>query len=140
MSDTKTAVPVLKHFAVWYGPQWDNIFDCRIESRDPAFYEMDPWADYFRFYDRLELDWELNGEIIKLRSEQFNFSPFYIPGGQELTEEERDAAFGEQGTWRAWASQRDQHMLVRTRHRASVLLPYGEVELLPAASSQETHG
>lgn len=32
----KAAVPVRKHYAVWYGPICDDIFDCPLDERDPA--------------------------------------------------------------------------------------------------------
>lgn len=98
-TDIRTETPVRRHYAVWHGPRWNFIDECRIAERDPAKYIMDPSADYFRFYDRFELDWEVDGQITKLRSDQFNFSPFYLPGGQFLTDEERAAAFN--GAWRS---------------------------------------
>lgn len=133
-TETKTAMPVRKHYAVWYGPHWDGIFDCPVEERDPAKYVMEPMADYFRFYDRLELNWEVGGEAIKLRSEQFSFSPFYVPGGRLLTDEEREAAFN--GEWRSIASQRDEYVMCRTRYRREAPLFRAEIEFLPAPDPQ----
>jgi hypothetical protein len=129
-TDTQTAVPVRKHYAVWYGPTWDDIYDCPVDSREPGEYTMDPAADHFRFYDRLELEWEIDGETILLRSEPFNHSPYYVPGGSLLTDEERDEAFA--GPFKPYAGQRDSYVLFRTRHRALAGQYKAEVEFLPA--------
>jgi hypothetical protein len=95
---------------------------------------MEAEADHFRFYDCLELEWEVDGQVIKLRSEPFNHSPYYVPGGRLLTDEERDAAFS--GDWRAIASQRDGYVMFRTRYRRAVPLFRAEVEFLPAQDPQ----
>lgn len=95
---------------------------------------MEQAADYFRFYDRLELDWETGGEVINLRSKPFNHSPYYVPGGRLLTEEERDAAFD--GEWRSIAGQRVDYVMLQTRYRRIVPLFRAEFVLLPPQDPQ----
>ena len=124
-----TAVPVLKHYVVWYGAHWNDIYDNPVESRDPAKYIMHEHADHFRIYDRLELEWEHEGDIIKLRSDQFNFSPFYVPGGQLLTDEERTEAFATD--LRPYAIQQNDYTVFRTRHRDAVPVYLAVVEFPP---------
>ena len=128
---TLTAVPVRKHYAVWYGPVASDIYDCPVEDRDPTHYEMDDAADFFRFYDRMELDWEVDGKVIKLRSEPFNHSAFYVPEGRLLEGKEREDAF--LGPLR-WAShQQEKYYVVKTRWRPAVEIykSQGEVVVLP---------
>ncbi len=129
-TETRTAVPVLRHYAVWYGPTWDDIFDCPVENRDPGEYAMEEAADHFRFYDRLELEWEVDGVVILLRSEPFNHSPFYVPGGRLSTDEERDVAFAT--SLKPYASQRDDYVVFCTRYRRDILRYKAEVVFLPA--------
>lgn len=133
MGGTTTAAtpttPVLKHYAVWYGPRFDDIYDCPVESRDPHQYTMPLEADYFRFYDRLEQETELDGRIVKLRSEPFNHSAYYVPGGCLLTDEEKDTAFAT--SLRPYASDRGSYVVFHTRYRQAVLLYEAEVEFLP---------
>jgi len=130
------AVPVLKHYVVWYGPVWDDIFDCPVESRDPEAYELGEEADCFRIYDRLELEWEHEGEVIKLRSTEFNYSPLYVPGGEVVTGGQRKALFAPGGCLSHYGTP-DRIEVVRTRYRSAV--PFSrpcEVHILPAIASK----
>lgn len=129
---TPEAVPAVKHYVVWYGPVFDDIYDCPVDSRDPEAYELDEGADCFRIYDRLELEWEHEGEVIKLRSEQVNFSPLYVPGGRVVTGTERARLFASGGSLSSFLSP-EKVEAVTTRYRAAV--PFWrpiEVVILPA--------
>ncbi len=100
--------PSLRHYAVWYGPTWDDIYDCPVENRDENAYTLDEAADYFRFYDRLELEWIVERKVIKLRSEPFNYSPYYVPKGRLLNDMERQSAFESQFHYIVHQSERYQ--------------------------------
>lgn len=132
VTSTPVALPTVKHYVVWYGPVFDDIYDCPVDSRDPEAYELDEGADCFRIYDRLELEWEHEGEVIKLRSEQVNFSPLYVPGGEVVPEDEREMLFASGGPLERFTSP-DKVAVVRTRYRslATFWRPI-EVVILPA--------
>lgn len=129
--NTTVIAPEVKHYVVWYGPIESDIFDCPVADRDPAHYTLDEAADYFRFYDRLEMDWEVDGVTHRLRSEQFNFSAFYVPEGKLLEGAEREAAF--RGSL-SWASHQEEiYHAVKTRYRNATVIPrgIGEVVTIP---------
>ncbi len=68
MTDQASAyhVPVLSHYAIWYGPNID-VLSAAVPSRDPRG-TIKPGADYFRFYDVLELEAEVDGEMVRFYS------------------------------------------------------------------------
>lgn len=131
VTPSPVAVPVVKHYVIWYGPVFDAIYDCPVDSRDPEAYELDEGADCFRIYDRLELEWEHEGETVTLRSEQVNFSPLYVPGGRVVTGAERAPLFASGGSLSYFLSP-EKVEVVKTRYRPAV--PFWrplEVAILP---------
>jgi hypothetical protein len=129
---TLTPVPTVKHCVVWYGPVFDDIYDCPVDSRDPEAYELDEGADCFSIYDRLELEWKHEGAVVKLRSEQVNFSPLYVPGGEVVPDDERAMLFAPDGRLSSFMTP-GKVEVVRTRYRSAVTFwrPI-EVVILPA--------
>lgn len=118
--DIPVEVPKVKHYVVWNGPIHIDQFDNPVTDRDPAHYILDEKADIFRFYDRFELDWEVGGATHRLRSEPFNFSSFYVPGGKLLKGAEREAAFSGKLLWAS--DQKEIYYVVATRYRDAALI------------------
>lgn len=115
------AAPVLRHYVIWAGKGINDLSGASVPSRDPAQYKLKPGADSFRFYDVLELDVEVDGEVVRFNSEPRNYSPFYVPGGHFLTGEDRDVAFERHG--QALPLERDKYLVIRTRYRVVFMSP-----------------
>lgn len=135
MTDQASAyhVPVLSHYAIWYGPNID-VLSAAVPSRDPRG-TIKPGADYFRFYDVLELEAEVDGEMVRFYSGPRNYSSFYFPGGGFLTGDDRDNALRRRGI----SFELDKYLVIWTRYRVVLLtaeeLAGADVEFPPLASS-----
>lgn len=59
-----------------------------VSSRNPAEIGL-PDGEYgFRFYDVIIAPFHIDGQTMELRSDAFNFSPWYFRGGQIYTAQE----------------------------------------------------
>ncbi len=135
-SETVGVVPVRVRYAVWFGPEESDIFDCEVGRKAPDEFVLDPAADYFQFYDRMVVDLEVEERgTLRLVSPRLNESPYYVPGGLILEGEERAAAFAPGGPL-ANIGSREDDIVVRSRYRTLCFGAQTGVVVLPAPPTQ----
>ena len=132
-------VPVVRSYAEFYGPYIGmdqlHIIDDPVCCLTPAAYDLPPEGYAFRFYDRVEVKIVVGGVAHELRSEPFNYSPYFYPGGQALTLAEQTQAFSERGDLSGYRNDRfykgyANYVALRTRHGQVLFVP-GPVEFIP---------
>lgn len=131
MGEIVTGQAVLMRYAVCFGPDVADMHDCRVEGHDPQRYKLEAGADSFRFYDKIEIDCIVDGEVQTARTDPFNLSPFYVPGGRLVTGSEREALFSPRGEYRGIHNPEEFVVYATPLRAALVMHKSTDYEILP---------
>lgn len=86
-----------------------------VSRRDAAAVEVPENAFAFRFFDRMEAAVDADGKERMMRSERFNYSPTYYPGGKAYTLAKLELHFPEETTLLSNARSNKWLGAIRTR-------------------------